>query len=101
MSYESVVEYICLSRQRIASVVTYIGLYRRSYESVVKHVCFYLRRREILQLADFQEMQALEKVAPAVKVTVWDLVFRLWAAKGPCGSFENVMNWPALLLTSG
>ena len=45
-----------------------------------------------LQFAYFQEIHALEKVAPAIKVIVWDCVFWPWAARGLSGSFEHVID---------
>ena len=36
-----------------------------------------------LQFAYFQEIQALEKVAPAIKVIVWDFVFLALGSQRP------------------
>ena len=80
---ESVVKYAGLYRRSYECFLRYIGLYRLSYESVVTYRGLYRRRRQRLQLADFREIQALGKVAPAVKVVVWDFFFSALGGRRP------------------
>ena len=94
---ESVVKYVVSYRWGRESVVKYVGPYRRRRESVVKYVGPYRRRRERVVkhvgparfcCQDYssqipKKFEPWKKVAPAIKVIVWDCVFLALGGQRP------------------
>ncbi len=59
-----------------ASVVKYVSLYRNDLRIAARR---------------FPRNSSPKKVAPAIKVIVWNCVFGLWAARGLSGGFLGLV----------